>query len=86
MDYAHPMETAPTTEELDRERIEGSIQVWWDSKPGCSDGWLKGILRSSEFESVDAVVSEQENRLTHLNQWRFLKLKFLVNKVRFDAD
>jgi hypothetical protein len=33
MDYACPMKTAPTTDELDRERIEGSIQAWWDIVP-----------------------------------------------------
>ncbi len=80
------MKTSPTTEELDRERIEGSIQAWWNSTPGCSDNWLKGILRSSEFENVDAVVAKQESRLTQLNQWRFLRLRIRVNKVRFDAD
>ncbi len=80
------MKTVPSIEELDRERIEGSIQAWWDSKPGCSDKWLKGILRSSEFENIDAVVTEQESRLTQLNQWRFLRLRILVTKVRFDAD
>jgi len=80
------VKTLPTVEEMDRERIDGSIRAWWELKPGCSDAWLQGVLRSSEFENIDAVISEQENRLMQLNQWRFLKLRMLVNKVRFDAD
>jgi len=67
------------------EQIEGSIRPG-GQYAGCSDNWLEGILRSSEFEIIDVVVGEQENRLTQLNQWRFLKLKILINRVPFGAD
>ncbi len=46
------MKAMPTVEELDRERIDGSIRSWSDKKPGCSDKWLGGILRSAEYDNT----------------------------------
>ena len=66
------------------EQIEGSIRPG-GQYAGCSDNWLEGILRSSEFEIIDVVVGEQENRLTQLNQWRFLKPHFPASHEAVDV-
>lgn len=80
------METMPSVGESDRKRIAESIQAWWDRMPGCTDKWLSAILRSCEYEPVAAVVRQRENQFMSVNQWRFLRLRILVNKARFDAD
>ena len=47
---------------------------------------VKGVQRSSEFENVDALIGERTEELMESDQWRYLRLRMLVKKVRFDAD
>lgn len=81
------MKAVRAIDEPNREQIRGSLLAWWDKKPGCSDQWLKKALRKvSDFRTVDAVIQQHEDEFMRTDQWRYLRLRVLLNKVRLDAD
>jgi len=74
----------PTMEEWELEYVENSCRAYVRSKDGCTDNWLRGILRASEPATVDRVLKKQSGEFQQLNPERFLRLGVLWNEVRFD--
>ena len=74
----------PTMEEWELEYVENSCRAYLRSKEGCTDNWLRGILRASEPATVDRVLKKQSAEFQRLNAERLLRLGILWNEVRFD--
>jgi hypothetical protein len=76
----------PTAEEIEREWVEDSLRAYMRAKRGCTENWVRGIMRSSEPQTVDFVFREHGREFQSLNGERYLQLAVLWNKVRSGDD
>ena len=77
---------ASAEEEIEREWVEDSLRAYMRAKQGCTENWVRGIIRSSEPQTVDLVFREHGREFQSLNGERYLKLAVLWNKVRSGDD
>src|SRR2546422_6894589 len=77
---------ARAEEEIEREWVEDSLRAYMRRKRGCTENWVRGIMRSSEPETVDFVFREHRREFQSLNGERYLQLAVLWNKGRSGDD
>ena len=78
--------TVPAEEEIEREWVEDSFRAYMRGKQGCSENWVRGIMRSSEPQTVDLVLREHGKEFQGLNGERYLRMAVIWNKVRSGDD
>ena len=71
-------------EEWEVEYVENSCRSYVRGEDGCTDNWLRGVLRASEPATVDRVLKKQSEEFQRLNAERYLRLGILWNEVLFD--
>ena len=77
---------APSEEELEREWVEDSFRAYMRAKRGCTENWVRGIMRSAEPQTVDSVFREHGQGFQTLNPERYLRMAVIWNKVRSGDD
>ena len=77
---------ARAEEEIEREWVEDSLRAYMRRKRGCTENWVRGIMRSSEPQTVDLVLRELGREFQSLNGGRYLQLAVQWNKVRTGDD
>ena len=82
-----PMAKVPSAEEeIEREWVDDSFRASMRAKQGCTENWVRGIMRSSEPQTVDFVFREHGREFQGLNGERYLQLAILWNRVRTGDD
>ena len=56
------------------------------AKRGCTENWVRGIMRSAEPRSVDSVLRKHGQEFQALNTEQYLRIAVIWNKVRFGDD
>ena len=77
---------ARAEEEIEREWVEDSLRAYMRGKRGCTENWVRGIMRSSEPQTVDLVFRQHGPVFQSLDPERYLRMAVIWNKVRSGDD